>query len=164
MLQVDWAAVFLPSVPWAEIIVRGSLVYWFIFLLFRVVLRRDTGDLGVADMLLIVLIADAAQNAMSAEYRSFSDGAVLISTLVFWSMLIDYLCFRFPLAARLLEPKALPLIREGRVMHRNLRREFITAEELQGKLREQGVESVAEVKLAMLESGGAISVIKARKR
>ena len=55
-------------------IVRGSVVYWFLFLVFRFVLRRDVGSIGVADLLFVVLVADVASNAMQGEYRSISDG------------------------------------------------------------------------------------------
>ena len=58
------------SVSPLELVVRGTAMYWFLFVLFRVVLRRDTGSLAIADVLLLVIIADAAQNAMSGSYQS----------------------------------------------------------------------------------------------
>ena len=83
-MDVDWHALFAFSVPPLELIVRGSAIYWFLFLLFRLVLRRDIGAIGVADVLLLVLVADAAQNAMAGEYRSISDGILLVSTIIGW--------------------------------------------------------------------------------
>src|SRR5262245_52433496 len=67
------------SVP--ELVVRGTAVYWFLFLLFRFVLRRDVGQLGVADVLLLVLVADASQNAMSGSYTTITEGFVLVATI-----------------------------------------------------------------------------------
>jgi len=145
--------------PW-ELIIRGTSIYWFLFLLFRFVLRRDAGSMGLADILLVVLIADAAQNGMSGEYKSVSEALVLVGTIAFWNYAIDWLSFRFPAFARFAEPRVVALVRHGRVLSANLRREMITMEELKSQLRENGVEEVREVKHAFLESDGHISVIK----
>jgi len=78
-------------------------------------------------------------------------------------MAIDWLAYRFPAARRLIEPPALPLVRDGRILHRNLRREFITVDELRAKLREHGTEDLGEVRVAYLESDGEVSVITRRR-
>src|SRR3546814_5478609 len=65
--------------PPLELIVRGSAMYWFILILLRMAGRRDVGSLGVADMLVLVLIADAAQNGMAGQYQSITDGAILVA-------------------------------------------------------------------------------------
>ena len=72
------AELFAITVPPWELILRGTLMYWFLFLVFRFVMRRDVGAIGVADVLLLVLIADASQNAMSGGYESVTDGAILV--------------------------------------------------------------------------------------
>ena len=72
--MVNWSELFGFSVHPVEIVVRGSVMYLFIFLLFRLVLRREIGAVGIADVMLLVLIADAASNGMSGEYRSITDG------------------------------------------------------------------------------------------
>ncbi len=161
-MNVDWQALFAFSVAPLELVVRGSVVYWFLFALFRVVLRRDVGAIGVADVLLLVLVADAAQNAMAGEYRSISDGIVLVSTIIGWNVAIDWAAYRFPAARRLIEPPALPLVRNGRILQRNLRREYITVDELRAKLREHGIEDLADVRAAFLESDGEVSVLSRR--
>ena len=68
-----------------ELVLRGTAVYWALFLLFRFLLRRDAGSLGIADILLLVLIADASQNAMAGGYDSVGDGLVLIATIAGWN-------------------------------------------------------------------------------
>src|SRR5687767_7566595 len=150
------------SVPPLELVVRGSVVYLGIVLLFRFVLRRDLGQLGVADVLFIVLIADAAQNGMAGEYRSIADAAVLLGTLAACNLLLDWATFRWRPIRKLMEAPPVALVRDGRILRRNLRREWVTVDELMGKLREQGVDDVASVKLAMMESDGQFSVIKAQ--
>ncbi len=157
---IDWAGLYRLSVPVAELILRGSIVYAFLFLTFRFVIRRDVGSVGIADLLLLVLVADASQNAMSGGYTTVSEGLVLVSTLLGWNLLLDWLAFRFPRVRRFIEPTTLPLVRNGRLLKHNLRREFITEEELWTRLREQGIDDLAQVKAAYLEPDGNFSVIR----
>ena len=86
---VDWQAVLLPHTPLLEIFVRGSLTYLGLFLLLRVLLKREAGSLGITDTLLVVMLADAAQNGMADDYRSVTDGLVLVATLIFWNVLLN---------------------------------------------------------------------------
>jgi uncharacterized membrane protein YcaP (DUF421 family) len=143
-----------------ELVLRGTLVYWGLFLLFRFVLRRDTGSLGIADILLLVLIADASQNAMAGGYDSVADGALLVLTIASWSWLMDWASYRFNAVRRFAEPPPLVLVRRGRLVARNLRQEHITVPELMAALREQGIGKLAEVRMARMESDGVISVIR----
>jgi uncharacterized membrane protein YcaP (DUF421 family) len=160
-MDVDVAARFGFSVAPLELMLRGTAIYWFLFLLFRVVLRRDTGSLAMADVLLLVLIADAAQNAMAGGYQSLSDGFVLIATIAGWNLLLDWLTYRFEAMRKLLEPRPLLLVRNGRLQHRNLRRQLVSHEDLMAKLRDHGIEQLSEIKAAYMESGGEISVLRA---
>ena len=157
---VDWADVFGLSTPVVEIIVRGSAVYWFLFLIFRFVIRRDVGSVGLADVLIIVLVADASQNGMAGEYTSVTDGLILIATLISWNVLLDWLAFRFRVIRRFAEPSTLLLVRNGRLLLRNMRREFITEEELWTQLRKEGIEHLSQVKSVYLEPDGNFSVIR----
>ena len=150
---------FLPSVGIFEIILRGTFVYLLLFILLRLI-RRETGGLGIADVLVIVLIADASQNAMASEYKSVTEGGVLILTIIFWNVMLDWLGSRYPRMQRLVRPAALLLIQEGKMIRKNMRKEFITDEELMSQLRKRGVESVSEVKKCFMEGDGEISVIK----
>lgn len=143
-----------------ELMLRGTAVYWFLFVLFRFVLRRDAGSLGIADILLLVLIADASQNAMAGGYETVPDGFVLVATLIGWNWLLDWASFRFNAVRRFAEPPPLVLVRRGRILARNLRREFVTVPELMASLREHGIEKLADVKMARMEADGAISVIR----
>jgi uncharacterized membrane protein YcaP (DUF421 family) len=158
-MDIDWHSLFAFSVAPLELLIRGSAVYWFLFLVFRLVLRRDVGAIGIADVLLLVLVADAAQNAMAGEYRSISDGFILVGTIIGWNVVLDWVSFRSPALRRLLQPPELALIRNGRIFHRNLRRELMTPEDLQAKLREQGIEDVRQVRAAYMESDGQVTVI-----
>lgn len=160
LLTVHWEELFGLSMPPAELIVRGTAMYWFLFLLFRFVIRRDIGAVGLADVLVLVIVADAAQNAMAGEYTSVTDGMILVATLIGWNFFLDWLSFRWPGFRRFAESAPLRLVWKGRILRRNMRRELVTDEELWGKLREAGIESLDQVKEAFLEADGQISVIK----
>lgn len=157
---MDWSTLFYFTVSPLEMVLRGSAVYWFLFCLFRFVLRRDAGSVAIADIMLLVLIADAAQNAMAGGYQSLADGAVLIATLAGWNYAIDAVSYRFAAVRRWLEPAPLMLVDNGRLLRANLRRELVSVDELQAALRLQGIEDVADVKSARMESDGRISVIR----
>jgi len=163
LLSVDWNELFAFSMPPAELIVRGSAMYWFLFLIFRFIIRRDVGSVGIADVLILVIVADASQNALAGEYTSVSDGMVLVATLIFWNVLLDWASYRFPGFRGMAEPKPLELVENGRLLRRNMRREFISEEELWSKLRQAGIESLDEVKRVYIESDGQISVIRRRR-
>jgi uncharacterized membrane protein YcaP (DUF421 family) len=159
----DWGELFGLSVsPW-ELMVRGTAIYWLLVIIFRVVLR-PTGAVGIADVLLLVVIADAAQNAMAGEYRSITDGAILILTIIGWNIFIDWLTYVSPTMRRILEPRALPLVRNGQLLRQNMRKELIAEPELMSKLREHGVDDVKDVKVAYIESDGRISVVEKKKK
>ena len=136
---MNWNDVFGLNVSPAELIVRGTAMY------------------------LLVIIADAAQNGMSGEYRSFTEGAILVTTIVAWNVLTDWLTYKSSRLQKILEPPPLLLIDNGRLLRRNLRVEFVSEDELRSKLREHGVTDYAQVAKAYMESDGEISVIKRQK-
>ncbi|WP_235582330.1 DUF421 domain-containing protein [Rhizobacter sp. Root1221] len=150
---------FEVSVPLWELMLRGSATYWFLFLIFRFVMRRDVGALAIADVLLLVLIADASQNAMAGGYTSLTEGAVVVSTIIGWNFLLDWASYYVPLLRKLAEPPPLLLVSRGRMLHRNMRKEYITKDDLYAKLREHGIEDVAKVKAAYMEADGDVTVI-----
>ena len=161
--RVDWNEMFIPTHSLAEMVIRGSLMYLGIFLIFRFIVGRQSSSIGIADLLVIVIIADAAQNAFARSYESISEGAVLVLTIVFWNFVIDWASFRFPAVGRLLQEPPLTLVRDGVMIRQNMRREFITIDELDALLRKQGIDDIAKVKLASMEGDGEISVVAQEK-
>jgi uncharacterized membrane protein YcaP (DUF421 family) len=156
---IDWAQVFLPDANPLEIFVRGTIIYISLFLLLRFVLRREAGALGLTDLLVIVLLADAAQNGMAGDYQSIADGLILVCTLVFWSYVLAWLSFHSPFWRRIVQPPRVQLVNHGKLLWKNLAGEKITEDELMGELRTPGIEDVGEVRAAYIESDGMISVI-----
>ena len=158
---VDWHALFVPDTSLLELVIRASLMYLLILAGFRT-FRRDAGTLSVSDLIVVVLIADAAQNGMAGEYRSVTEGAIVVATIFAWNYGLDWLGYRSRAVHWLLNPPPLLLVRNGRIHHQNLRAQLITTEDLMEQLREQGIEDVSAVKEARLESDGNISVIRKR--
>lgn len=146
-----------------EILVRGSVMYWFLFVIFRFVLRRNAGSAGIADILFVVLLGDAAQNAMIGDGQTVADGATLIATLVCWNYLLDFLGCRYELISRLTDAPPVIMIRNGRLQRGNMRRENLTEKEIQAQLRLFDVEQVTEVRAMYLESDGSFSVLKKKR-
>ncbi|MGH8147895.1 MAG: DUF421 domain-containing protein [Rhodanobacteraceae bacterium] len=146
-----------------EILIRGTIMFWFLFLLLRFVLRRDTGSAGISGILFIVLLGDAAQNAMIGQGHTVADGGLLIATLAAWNLLLDWLGLRVGFVARLTEAPPVLLVRNGHVIARNMRRELVTREEVDAGLRKQGLETFDRVKAMYLEGDGSFSVIAVKR-
>jgi uncharacterized membrane protein YcaP (DUF421 family) len=108
----------------------------------------------------VVLIADAAQNGMAGEYKSLTEGAVVVATIFGWNYLLDWLAYRSRSVQWLLNPPPLLLVTNGQILQRNLRRELISRDDLMEQLREHGIEHVRDVKKCFLESDGKMSVIR----
>jgi uncharacterized membrane protein YcaP (DUF421 family) len=164
IFQVDWDVALVPKTPLLEIVVRGTLTYLSLFVLLRVVLKRKSGAMGITDLLVVVLLADAAQNAMADDYRSVPDGILLTAVIICWAWSLDHLAFRYPRLRRLLYPDSLQLVRQGRILWKNMRRESISEDELRSKMRLQGIESLAEVKATFMESDGQLSFLTGEPR
>ncbi|HJR13768.1 MAG TPA: YetF domain-containing protein [Rhodanobacteraceae bacterium] len=144
-----------------EILIRGTIMYWFLFLLLRFVLRRDTGSAGISGILFVVLLGDAAQNAMIGNGNTVADGGLLIATLAAWNYFLDWLGVHVPRVGHLTDPPPILLVRNGQMIGRNLRREHVTASEVESQLRMKGLERLQQVKWMYLESDGGFSVIRA---
>jgi uncharacterized membrane protein YcaP (DUF421 family) len=163
MSPFDLHEIIAPSATVAEIVLRGTVLYWFLFLMLRFVLHRDTGSAGVSDILFVVLLGDAAQNGMIGQHDGVADSLLLIATLVAWNYLLDYLAYHFTFFRWLTEPPAVRLVRNGRLVREALRREHLTEEMIAAKARDAGVERLRDVKAIYLESDGTFSVLKRRR-
>jgi uncharacterized membrane protein YcaP (DUF421 family) len=159
---IDWSSIFWPSVGIAEVIVRGSLMYVALFVTLRIVGRRQSGRFGTADLLVIVLIADAAQNALGKDYQSVTEGVVLVLTIVAWEYGIDWLAWRYPTLRPWLRAEPLQLVADGKVLSGNMQREMLSDDELQAALREHGIDDLRSVKDIYIEQSGHFSIFQSR--
>jgi uncharacterized membrane protein YcaP (DUF421 family) len=158
----DWSQIFALEAPVLALIARASALYFGLLVLVRVMPRRTGGELAMMDLIFVLLIAEAASHALG-DFTSVGDGFVVIATLMAWNWLVNMLSFRIPALERLLASPPIAVIRRGRLLRRNMRREYLTEDELMSHLREQGIDRVERVKLACVEGDGRISVVQAGK-
>ncbi|MGZ5577010.1 MAG: DUF421 domain-containing protein [Methylobacter sp.] len=151
-MNIDWKTIFLPDTPLIEIVLRGSIMYLSLFILLRIFLKRQSGTLGITDLLLITLLADASQNGMAGEYKSLPNGILLVTTIIFWDFALDWLSYKSPSFQRLIEPPPLLLVKNGQLLRKNMRKELVSDEDLMAQLREQGVSDISKVKEAYMEA------------
>jgi uncharacterized membrane protein YcaP (DUF421 family) len=160
LFAIDLGEVLTPDPSLIETFLRGSIMYVALFLMLRLILRRQPGTITLSDLLVLVLVADAAQNAMANEYRSITNGLVLVATIIGWNVALDWLGYHSPVVKRFIHPPRKPLVRDGRLIRPNLAEELMTEDELMTQLRLQGVERLEDVKAVYVEGNGQISVIK----
>jgi uncharacterized membrane protein YcaP (DUF421 family) len=124
----------------------------------RVMPRRTGGELATMDLIFIVLIAEAAARGVG-DFTSVADGLVLVLILMGWNYLLNILTYYVPAIERLTSSPPLQVISNGRLLRRNMRREYLTEEELISHLREQGIDDVTQVKVAFVEPEGKITFV-----
>ena len=156
----DWSALFVIEVPLLELFVRGSVLYLSILFLMRFMPRRTGGELATMDLIFLLLIAEAASNAFG-EYNSVVEGLILVMVLMGWNFIVNAASCRFRFVEKLVSSSPIEIVRNGEILRRNMRREFVTEEELMSALRQQGLSSVDQAKSVTIEGEGAITVVKA---
>jgi uncharacterized membrane protein YcaP (DUF421 family) len=157
--SINWHDLFVFDVPILETVIRGSVMYLFTITIVRITGRRSVGQLGMLDFIFVLLLSIGAGNALVGEHTSIGSGLVLVLTLVAWNVGMNWLGYRFDTIDRFISPPPIQVIRNGELLRRNMRSEFLTENELMTSLREQGCEDYAAVKNAFLEGDGRISVV-----
>ncbi len=147
------------GIPWWELVVRSAAVYLALLLMLRVFGKREVGQFTLFDLVLILLVANAVQPAMTGPDSSLIGGFIIIVTLIGTNQLVSIARQRIPLVASILESKPTVIASDGQWVMRAIDREDITLEEAEMALREHGIADVSEVEMAVLESDGSISVV-----
>ncbi len=143
-----------------EIVVRTAIIYFAVLVGLRLTGKREVGQMTPFDLVLLILIANAVQNAMTGPDNSVSGGLVAAGTLLVLNFVLSRVVFRNRHLRRMVEGTPTILIKEGQLIARNLEYEHITPDEIQQALREHGVPTPEEVGLAVLEIDGSISVLR----
>jgi uncharacterized membrane protein YcaP (DUF421 family) len=148
------------TVPWWEFVFRGVAVYAFLFVLLRVTGKRQVGQLAPFDLILLLILSNAVQNSMNAGDNSLVGGLISATTLVAINYALGYAAYRSPAFERFVEGAPIVIVRDGRVESDVLANEYISNEDLNAALRLEGSFSPGDVKLAMLETNGRVSILK----
>ena len=144
---------------YVEIILRALAVYAFILLALRLLGKKELSQLSVADLVLIMLVSNAVQNAMVGADVSLLGGIIAAAVLFIIDFIIKQLSYRNRKIKTIIEGESVLLIYKGKVKEHNLEHEKITLSELNAVIREHGVLSIEDIELCVLETDGNISVI-----
>jgi uncharacterized membrane protein YcaP (DUF421 family) len=151
--------VFDMTTPWWEIILRTAVVYVVVLVLLRAAGKRELGQMSPVDLVVILVIANAVQNAMTGGDNSLIGGVISATTLVGMNLAVARVGHRIPYLQHLFESETTPLMQDGKVMKRNLEKENVEMDELMMSAREHGFDDLAKVHSAYLERDGSISII-----
>jgi len=142
-----------------DLVVRTAVVFCFIFLLMRIIGRRELSNLEPFDLILLIVLGDSVQQGITQDDYSVTGALIVISVFALLQLFVSYLSFRFPRLRPVLDGQPLVLVENGKPIEKNLRRERLTMEDLMEQARSQQVESLDKVKWAVLETSGEISFI-----
>jgi uncharacterized membrane protein YcaP (DUF421 family) len=142
-----------------DLVARAVIVFFVIFLITRVVGRRELSTMEPFDLILLVVTGDLVQQGVTQSDYSLTGALTVIATIALLTVLLSYLSFKVPRLRPVIDGEPLVLVQDGEVIERNLRRERITIEELLAEARLQQIGSLAKVRFAVLETNGAISFI-----
>ena len=152
----DWLEL---KIPWWEIVLRASVVYFVLLALLRLSGKRTVGQFTPFDLLVLVLLGDAVQGSMIAGDQSLQGGLILTATLLGWNRVVGYVTARSEPVAKVVEGKADILARNGEVFHEAMKSADLTLDDLEEAMRDHSVPSINKIRLAVLEKDGTITVL-----
>ena len=148
------------SVQWSELIIRGTIVFLSLFVMFKIWGRKHMGEVAAFDFLILLIMSEALQNSLVSDEKSVQGGLIVVATFMILSSIMNIISFKFRKAERFLENTAKVIVRNGEIKQEVLNKERISIAELLEAIREQGILHLHDIDLALLEGNGKISVIK----
>lgn len=142
-----------------ELVIRATVIYWFLWLVTRGTGKRSLSEMTPLDLLMIVVLGDFMQQAVTQEDMSVTGGIIAVSTFVLWTLAGDRLSLRSKSAERILEGEAVIVVRDGVPVSQRLRSERLTVDDLLGAARKAGYRDLADIQLGVLEPDGQFSFI-----
>ena len=146
-----------------EIVVRATVLYWFLFLVVRGAGKRSLSELSPLDMLVLVIMGDLVQQGITQEDMSITGAVLAVTTFAVWTLVGDWMGRRSNLAHQLLAGSPVIILRQGQIDVDRLRREHLTEDDLITAAREQGFARLSDISLGVIEDDGAFSFIPAAK-
>jgi uncharacterized membrane protein YcaP (DUF421 family) len=143
-----------------DIVGRGIAVFAFLFILMRIVGRRELSSLQPFDVILLVVVGDAVQQGLTQDDYSLTGAFLAIGTIAILQVGVSYLSFRAPRLRAVLDGEPLVIVQDGKPIEKTMRRERLTLDDVAEEARQQDIAKLDEVAWAVLETSGAISFIK----
>jgi uncharacterized membrane protein YcaP (DUF421 family) len=144
-----------------EIVVRATIVYWFLWLVMRGIGKRELSEMSPFELILLVTFGDLVQQGVTQEDFSVTGVVIAVGTFAFWVVLVAYGQFRWPRVRRVVNGTAAVVVRDGIPLERVLRLQRTTLDDVQEAAREQGIGNLRDVRLGILEPDGKFSFIRA---
>ena len=144
-----------------DLVLRATVVFFAIFFVTRVIGRRELSTMEPFDLILLIVTGDLMQQAVTQSDYSLTGGLTVLATIALLTVALSYVSFKLPRLRPVLDGEPLVLVQDGEIIERNLRRERITVGELLAEARQQQVASVDQIRFAVLETNGRISIIPA---
>jgi uncharacterized membrane protein YcaP (DUF421 family) len=144
-----------------DLVLRATVIFFFVFLVTRVAGKRELSSMEPFDLILLVVLGDLVQQGVTQSDYSVTGALIVISTMTVLTVALSFVNFRLRFLRGVLEGQPVVLVENGRVIERNMRRERITMEDLEAEGRQQQVVDVADMRWAVLETSGRISIIPA---
>jgi uncharacterized membrane protein YcaP (DUF421 family) len=143
-----------------DIVIRAAVIFVFVFLLTRMLGRRELSSLEPFDLILLVVTGDLVQQGVTQNDESLTGALLAISTIGLLTVALSYLAFKFKRLRPILNGEPIVLVEDGEVIEANLRRQRLTREEIGAEARLEGISSLADVRWAILETDGRISFVQ----
>jgi|SRR5581483_4469497 len=142
-----------------DLVLRAVFVFGFIFLLTRVIGKRELSSLQPFDLILLIVLGDALQQGLTQDDYSVTGAVLVVGTIAVLQVFVSWISYRFPRARPVIEGEPLIVVQDGEVIERNLKRERLTVEEIAEEARRQQIAHLSDVRFAILETSGTISFI-----
>jgi len=142
-----------------DLVIRATVVFFFIFLITRIVGRRELSNMEPFDLIMLVVIGDLVQQGITQSDNSVTGALTVIATIALLSVFVAWVAFRFKRVRLVTDGEPIILVRDGEVIEHNLRRERLTVEEVEAEARMQQIESIDGIRWAILETDGQISCV-----
>ena len=143
-----------------DLVLRAIVIFAFVFLLTRIIGKRELGSLQPFDLILLIVLGDALQQGLTQDDYSLTGAILVVGTIAVLQVFVSWLSYRFPRTRPILEGEPVVIVQDGKVIERNLKRERLTVEEITEAARKQQIAHLADVRFAVLETSGQISFIK----
>jgi len=143
-----------------DIVLRGIVVFVFLFVLVRVMGRRELSSLEPFDLILLIILGDAVQQGLTQDDYSLTGAMLAVGTIAILQIATSWLNFRVPRLRPILDGEPIVIVQDGKPIERNLKRERLTGDDLAEAARKEGIATLDEVAWAVMETSGSISFIK----
>jgi uncharacterized membrane protein YcaP (DUF421 family) len=144
-----------------DLVIRAAVVFFFIYLVTRVAGKRELSSMEPFDLILLVVMGDLVQQSITQSDYSVTGALIVISTITLLTVLVSWVNWRFRSLRSVLEGQPVVLVENGKLIEQNMKRERITVEDIESEGRQQQVTDIADMRWALLETSGRISVIPA---